>query len=372
VAADAGEDWYVTGKRWTPIALLSVLALFGCSTAPADDTGNAGQAAKTATADADQTPTPTAPPSSAATTTPAPAASPTPTPEPPHPVSLPALMQKQYDGRDLQVGQVLASNSAYTRYFVTYLSGGLRISGIINVPTGSAAEGPFPVLVLGHGYIDPAVYTNGRGLAREQDFLARRGFVVFHTDYRNHAQSNDDPESDLKLRLGYTEDVINAVHAIKSSSLPYLDRARVGLLGRSMGGGVTYNALVVAPGLVDAAVVYAPVSSDAVDNFNRWISGSPVGDAILSTYGSPEANPTFWRNVSPVNFFDRITEPILIHHGTADESCPIEWSHRTLAVLHQVGKNAELITYNGEPHAFEAAWPASMERTVAFFQQHLR
>jgi uncharacterized protein len=360
----------VTGKRWAPIALVSMLALFGCSTAPPDDTGSAGQPAKTATAEADLEPTATASPSGTVESAPPAAASPPPpASEPPHPVSLPALMTKQYDGRDLQVGQVLASNSAYTRYFVTYLSGGLRISGIMNVPTGS---GPFPVLVLGHGYIDPAVYTNGRGLAREQDFLARRGFVVLHTDYRNHAQSDDDPESDLKLRLGYTEDVINAVLAIKSSSLPELDRERVGLLGRSMGGGVTYNALVVAPGLVDAAVVYAPVSSDAVDNFNRWISGSPAGDAILSTYGSPEANPTFWRNVSPVNFFDRITEPILIHHGTADESCPIEWSHRTLTALHQAGKHAELITYDGEPHAFEAAWPASMERTVAFFQQHLR
>jgi len=303
------------------------------------------------------------------TQSPAPSATVTPTPEPPHPVSLPALMAKQYDGRDLQLGQVLARNNAYTRYFVTYLSGGLKISGIMNVPNG---EGPFPVLVLNHGFIDPAVYTNGRGLAREQDSLARRGYVVLHTDYRNHAQSDADPENDLKLRLGYTEDVINAVLAIKSSSLPQLDRERVGFLGRSMGGGVTYNALVVAPGLVDAAVVYAPVSSDAVDNFNRWIGGSPVGDAILATYGSPEANPTFWRNLSAVNFFNRITEPILVQHGTADESCPLEWSQRTLTALQQAGKSAELVTYEGEAHAFEAAWPASMERTVAFFQQHLK
>jgi uncharacterized protein len=278
-------------------------------------------------------------------------------------------MAKQYDGRDLELGQVLADNSAYTRYFVTYLSGGLRISGIMNVPKG---DGPFPVLVLNHGYIYPQVYTNGRGLAREQDYLARHGYVVLHTDYRNYAQSDVDPENDLKMRLGYTEDVINAVLATRSSSLPYLDRERVGLLGRSMGGGVTYNALVVAPGLVDAAVVYAPVSSDAVDNFNRWIGGSPVGDAIIATYGSPEANPTFWRNVSAVNFFNRITEPILIHHGTADQSCPLEWSQRTLTALQQAGKSAELLTYEGEPHAFEAAWRASMERTVAFFQQHLK
>lgn len=281
-------------------------------------------------------------------------------------------MQKRYDGRDLRPGRVLARNDAYTRYFATYKSGALTISGILNVPTG---RGPFPVLVLGHGYIDPAIYTNGRGLAREQDYLARNGFVVLHTDYRNHAQSSDDPRAETQMRLGYTEDVINAVHAIKRSSLPYLDKNRVGLLGRSMGGGIAYNALVAQPGLVDAAVVYAPVSSDAVDNFNRWIRNDSgrrgLAGGIIRTYGAPERNPAFWRNLSAVNFFERVTEPILIQHGTADESCPIAWSRETLAALRQAGKNATMYTYPGEHHAFGPAWPLSMRRTVAFLRQHL-
>jgi dipeptidyl aminopeptidase/acylaminoacyl peptidase len=279
-------------------------------------------------------------------------------------------MTKKYDGRDLQLGRVLARNDAYTRYFVTYASGSLRISGIMNVPTG---PGPYPVLVLNHGHIDPAIYTNGRGLAREQDYLARRGYVVLHTDYRNHAQSSDDPRSELNLRLGYTEDVINAVLAIKQSRLPYLDRERIGLLGRSMGGGITYNVLVAQPGLVKAAVVYAPVSSDAVDNFNRWTRpNSALATAIIQAYGAPERNPGFWRNLSAVNFFDRVTEPILIQHGTADESCPIAWSRETLAALKKAGKDATMYTYPGEHHAFGPAWSTSMARTVSFLDQRLK
>lgn len=281
-------------------------------------------------------------------------------------------MAKEYDGRQLRVGRVLARTSAYTRHSATYKSGELTISGIMNVPTG---DGPFPVLILNHGYIDPDIYTSGRGLAREQDYLARRGYVVLHTDYRNHAQSDDDPETDLRLRLGYTEDVVNAVLAIKGSSLRYLDRERVGLLGRSMGGGITYNVLVVKPGLVDAAVVFAPVSSDTVDNFNRWTRGQSerrrLAKSVIGRYGSPEGNPAFWRNVSPVNFFGRVSEPLLIHHGTADESCPISWSRETLAVLERLDKDAKLFVYDGEPHAFGAAWPTSMQRTVAFFDKHL-
>jgi dipeptidyl aminopeptidase/acylaminoacyl peptidase len=312
---------------------------------------------------------PPAPPATTASATPAP----TQTAAPVHPVSLQALMQKKYDGRDLRVGRVLNRTNEYTRYFVTYLSGKLRISGILNVPTG---RGPFPALVLNHGHIDISIYTNGRGLMREQDYLARHGYIVLHTDYRNHAQSSDDPRHESDMRMGYTEDVINAVHALRSSRGVPVAKDRIGMLGRSMGGGITYNALVAQPGLVKAAVVFAPVSSDAVDNFNRWIRNDD-GDSSLSAdiirqYGAPEQNPGFWRNLSAVNFFDRIAEPIIIHHGTDDESCPIAWSRETLAALKRAGKTAAMYTYPGEQHAFGPDWPLSMRRTTAFLDPILQ
>jgi dipeptidyl aminopeptidase/acylaminoacyl peptidase len=255
---------------------------------------------------------------------------------------------------------------------VTYKSGDLTISGIMNVPDG---KGPFPVLVLNHGYIDPSYYVTGQGLAREQDFLARRGYVVLHTDYRNHAGSDDDPTAERRMRLGYTEDVINAVLAIRRSQLPFLDGERVGLLGRSMGGGVTLNVLVVRPGLVDAATVYASVSSKAIDNFNQFMRDDPGdssdSDAILRRWGEPSENPEFWRGLSPRTYFDRITEPVLMHHGTADESCPLRWAHRTYDALQAADVQSRLVIYPGEPHAFIADWELSIRRTARFFDRHL-
>ena len=289
-----------------------------------------------------------------------------------NPVSIPALFDRRYDGRRLRLGEVLVRTDAYTQYFVTYRSGDLSISGILNRPRG---RGPFPVLVLGHGYIDPAIYLNGQGLRREQDWLARAGFAVLHTDYRNHAASDDDPAAEVRLRLGYTVDVVNAVRAVRRSDLSFLDGERVGLLGRSMGGGVMYNALVAQPGLVDAAVVYAPVSSHAADNFNRWVRDDPgrtgLAEQIISRYGTPEKNQRFWREASPRTYFDRITEPVLIQHGTADESCPIRWSRRSLRLLEEAGVDARMFTYPGQPHAFDVAWPQSMRRTVRFLDRHL-
>lgn len=351
-----GPMWAPGWRRWS-FMVLGAAGLVAGALRCVDDTGVEPKARAAAEASATRSPLAIATPPS----------------EPPHTVSLPALMEKEFDGRNLKVGRVLARAGAYTRYFITYKSGDLTISGIMNVPKG---DGPFPVLVLSHGYIDPDVYTNGRGLRREQDYLARRGYVVLHTDYRNHAQSDDDPRSELNLRLGYTEDVVNAVLAIKGSSLPYLDGERVGLLGRSMGGGVTLNAAVVRPDLVDAIVLFAPVSSNSVDNFNRWIRRGPerraLAEKIADAYGSPEANPAFWRNVSAVNFFDRISVPILIHHGTADERVPLAWSRKTLTALRRHSKDARLFTYEGERHAFTPAWPTAMRRTVAFFDAHVK
>ena len=62
-----------------------------------------------------------------------------------HPVSLPHLMQKEFDGRDLRRGKVLEDNKYYTRYYITYMSSKYKISGIMNVPKGA---GLFPVLIL--------------------------------------------------------------------------------------------------------------------------------------------------------------------------------------------------------------------------------
>jgi len=293
-------------------------------------------------------------------------------PERVHPVSVPALFDRVYDGRRLRLGEELVETDAYRQYFVTYRSGEMTISGILNRPRG---RGPFPVLVLGHGYIDPDIYVNGQGLRREQDWLARAGYVVLHTDYRNHAASDDDPGADRRLRIDYAVDVVNAVMAVKRSRLRFLDGDRIGLLGRSMGGGVMYTALAAQPGLVDAAVVYAPVSSHAADNFNRWIrdddTRSGLAQQIIRRFGAPEDNRRFWREASPRTYFDRITEPVLIQHGTADESCPIRWSRRSLRLMRDAAVDARMFTYPGQPHAFDTAWPLSMRRTVRFFEQHL-
>jgi len=283
--------------------------------------------------------------------------------------SIPMAMTREYDGRNLKVRKKLGENSAYTRYRATYMSGDLKICGQLIEPKG---KGPFPMVVLAHGYIDPKVYVNGQGFRREQDWLPRNGYGVLHVDYRNHACSDKDPRSDVNMRLGYAEDVINAALALRDSDIPWIDGERVALLGRSMGGGVAYQALTIAPGVFDAAITYASVSSNAEDNFDRWQRKNyDIGDRILKKYGEPKENPEVWKRMSSRNYFFRITEPVLAFHGTADDTCEISWARATKRALDKAGVENRLVEYKGAGHYFYGPWSNSIKQVGKFLDKNL-
>ena len=367
----------MTARLGLGLLIMGLLAA-GCTAEPTGGTVPGADATSAASTSAPTARPTTASPTTAGPTdtpsaTPTPSTTPTTAPEKekPHPISVQALIDRSYDGRDLKLGRQIGDGGSYKRYLVSYRGDRERVSGVMNVPDG---KGPFPVLVLNHGYIDPDIYNPGQGMAREQDFLARRGFVVLHVDYRGHASSTNDPNVDYELRLPYAVDTINAVKAVKTSKLKFLDKERVGWMGRSMGGNVTLTALVVRPGLVDAAVVYASTSSLVADNwrtFSRDAEDQATNRRIARGYGLPEDNPKFWRAASSRPYFDRITEPIMVHHGLQDDTCPVEWSRRTVRALRKADKEVIYHSYGGEGHTFAGQWGRSIERSADFFDREL-
>jgi len=295
------------------------------------------------------------------------------------PVSVLGLAEQRHRGDRLRLGAVRERTPEYTSYGVTYRSRtttrrgeeSYTITGVLNVPSG---RGPFPAVVLAHGYIDPAIYVRGQGMTRERDYLAARGYVALHVDYRNHAESDDDPLFQIRMRLGYSADVINAVKALRSSPDLQVDDDRLALFGRSMGGGVILKALVAEPGLVQAAAQWASVSSLEGENYDQFIRPDPedsgLRDQLARRYGTPEQDPGFWRENSSRPYFDRITEPVLMVHGRFDDTCPPRWATATQRALTQAGANSQLQWYD-DGHAFGPAFNAAMDRTVRFFDRRL-
>ncbi len=276
------------------------------------------------------------------------------------------------EGTGFTMGTRTESNTAYDKYNVHYFSNGLKITGVFLMPKGT---GPFPLLILNHGHIDTSVYTQGRGLKREQDSLARAGFAVLHTDYRGHAGSDESPmpkdDSVYDGNLEYAMDSANAILAVRAAKLPRVDASKVGMMGHSMGGGVTLAVLTARPDLVNAAVLYAPVHADVWENFDRWRRMRDEGDRTLEKFGTRAEHPEIWDALSPKTYLKNIVAPVLLFQGGKDKDVPKEWSDALDVSMKAAGRDIEYVEYPDEPHEFIREWPDFMKRTAEFFHAHL-
>ncbi len=288
----------------------------------------------------------------------------------PSELSIPHFRSMALSGTALTFDRTMESNDVYTKYAISYRSNGLLITGVFLLPHG---DGPYPLLIFNHGFIDPAVYTQGRGLKREEDYIARQGFAVLHTDYRGHAGSDPSPMIDTVYdgNLEYAMDSVNAILAVREAHLPSVDADTVGMLGHSLGGGVTLAVLTGKPDLLRAAVLYAPVHANVWENFVRWRAKREEGDRTITAFGTPETNPDAWAKLSPLTFFGDIKAPVLLFQGSNDKDVPKAWSDFLALRLKENGKDITYIEYEGEAHEFSFRWQDFMRKTTDFFRSKL-
>ena len=93
---------------------------------------------------------------------------------------------------------------------------------------------------------------------------------------------------------------------------------------------------------------------------------------LARRFGTRRGAPDFYAGLSSRSYFDRVTEPVLIHHGSLDDTCPLRWSDQTQRLLTRAGATSTLRVYEGEQHAFIPQWQQSIERTVRFLRRQLR
>jgi dienelactone hydrolase len=293
------------------------------------------------------------------------------------------LRARAYPGGTIQVRSVLTTTKDFTRHYVEYPSDGLTITGIMQVPPG---PGPFPVVILNHGYIPRDEYQPGADTWKAAQYLNRRGYLTIAPDFRSWGGS------DVANSFFSTGQVIDALNLISSlSSVPEADAERIGMWGHSMGGGVTTKAITIDP-RIRAAVLYAPVSADDAQVLTRWGTGckggqpdgfaeecagaevltSDIDEHLYLAYRSALSDPQILHQASPINYFDAVVGPVQIHIGTADTTTPPEWSDAIYWALQQAGKEVEFYSYPEQGHTFEGEhWRLFMERVTEFFDRHL-
>ena len=268
-------------------------------------------------------------------------------------------------GGTIEIRHTMTVTADYTRYYIAYPSDDLTITGVLHVPNG---EGPFPVVILNHGYIPPDRYWSGADTWRSADYLARRGYLVIAPDFRGWGGSDS---GDNFFRNGPLIDALNLVSSL--SSLPQADPERVGMWGHSMGGGITTKAITIDP-RIRAAVLYAPTSANDLDNLRKWGRGlgAESDDPLWRVYRQAAQDTEFLRRTSPINYFDFITSPVQIHQGTADDTTPPRWAEAIRDALVAAGESVEYYSYEGQSHAFgDQAWTLFMERVTEFFDRVL-
>ena len=73
-----------------------------------------------------------------------------------------------------------------------------KTSGLINTPKG---KGPFPLLVMIRGFVDPKDYFIGNGTASSSIFFANQGFITVAPDFLGYGDSDKEPDNVFEARF---------------------------------------------------------------------------------------------------------------------------------------------------------------------------
>jgi dipeptidyl-peptidase 4 len=222
----------------------------------------------------------------------------------------------------------------------------------------------YPVLVEVYG--GPHVQTVDRTWGPLTDvFYTAQGFIVFQLDNRGSSNRGKAFEDVIHRNMGDAEvrDQLAGVAWLKAQ--PFVDKQRIAIQGWSYGGYMTLKTILEAPqGTFAAAVAGAPVTDWSLyDTFytERYM-------------GTPENNPDGYARSSVLSEAGKLSTPLLLVHGMADDNVTFDNTTRLMAMLQELGKPFEVMTYPGQRHGIrrEALQVHLMRTRMAFLKRHMK
>ena len=300
------------------------------------------------------------------------------------PLMISEMRKQTYPGSEIVIEETLRPAATYSRYVASYKSDGLKIRAYFTLPRGKKPATGWPVVVFNHGFIPPTVYRTTEKYIGYQDAFARNGYIVFRSDYRGHDKSEGNAAGGYGTPA-YTVDVLNALSSVARHA--DADVNRMAMWGHSMGGHITLRAMVVDK-RIKAGVIWAGVVASYADLLYNWRRRNPPPtptpdpnattpgrrwrQEFVEKYGEPEKNPAFWDAISPISYAADASGPIQIHHGTHDQSVPIEFSQSLTDKLAAVNKTHEYFVYQGDDHNLSRGIGLALRRSVAWFDKYVK
>lgn len=268
-----------------------------------------------------------------------------------------SLRRRDYEPSLIAIESTIADSGAYTGYIFSYFSDGLKVYGRMNVPDD---DGPFPVVILNHGYFNQSSFSSGDGTQTIADMLARNGYLTLASDYRGFGKSENDSQGSQGHNPNHAIDILNLIASV--SSLDKADSSRIGMWGHSMGGEVSIRTAEVTD-KVKAVVLWAPTSTNQSENaafYGRGRQTTPLPNQDEGTTPTEDS-------------LRYITAPISLHQGLADTEVDPLWSKELNSALGKENKTVEYFEYPGQDHNFRnLGWDVISKRTINFFDIYLK
>jgi dipeptidyl aminopeptidase/acylaminoacyl peptidase len=288
---------------------------------------------------------------------------------PPHPLSVPGLRQRSFNADDLKILNTVPARDGLTASEFSYLSEGVINYGLIEKPSGPVPSGGWPVIILAHGYITPEIYSTTENYRLVTRYYAAGGFMVVKPDYRGHGRSGGQGEGPTRT-IDYSIDVLNLIGGLKN--IPDADPNNVFLYGHSMGGEIGLRILTVNKA-VKGATLWAAVTERYPENTLYFIRRRGAEAAArLQAQIDVMFTPDEYASLTPNNYLESISVPILVHHGNSDESVPFEWSVPFRERLDQAGVTYTFYEYPGENHNISGSFYKVLDTDMAFFRSLIR
>lgn len=248
---------------------------------------------------------------------------------------------------------------------ISFESNGKKISGMMNLPVDYKNK-KSPVIIMIRGFAESEGYYIGSGTWRAADELARNGFVTVSLDFLGFGLSDNESTDILEARFEKPMNVMDLIESIKK--LDFVDSNKIGIWAHSNGGQIAISVLE-ATGKKYPTVLWAPMTNpfpksvlDMIDDNSE--SSLKVKQKIEDF--EKEYDSKFY---SIDNFYDWIQSPILIHQGTEDVWCKVEWQQTLKSELIKLGKNVELDVENGNDHNFKQSWDKVIKLDIDFFNE---